>query len=84
MAVRFECPIYTYDFILEAAGIVLDDQEEEAPATLSSPEPAPTESNQLDTLSSDMLHQRLQEVIEKEDYEMAARIRDELKKREKN
>ena len=84
MAVRFECPIYTYDFILEAAGIVLDDQEEEAPATLSSPEPAPVESNQLDTLSSDMLHQRLQEVIEKEDYEMAARIRDELKKREKN
>ncbi|MFN7327702.1 MAG: bifunctional nuclease domain-containing protein [Chitinophagales bacterium] len=84
MAVRFECPIYTYDFILEAAGIVLDDQEEEAPATLSSPEPAPAESNQLDTLSSDMLHQRLQEVIEKEDYEMAARIRDELKKREKN
>lgn len=84
MAVRFECPIYTYDFILEAAGIVLDDQEEEAPATLSSPEPAPSESNQLDTLSSDMLHQRLQEVIEKEDYEMAARIRDELKKREKN
>lgn len=84
MAVRFECPIYTYDFILEAAGIVLDDQEEEAPATISAPEPAPTESNQLDTLSADLLHQRLQEVIEKEDYEMAARIRDELKKREKN
>ena len=84
MAVRFECPIYTYDFILEAAGIVLDDQEEEAPATISAPEPAPAESNQLDTLSADLLHQRLQEVIAKEDYEMAARIRDELKKREKN
>ena len=27
MAVRFECPIFTYDFILEAAGVILEDQE---------------------------------------------------------
>jgi bifunctional DNase/RNase len=84
MAVRFECPIYTYDFILEAAGIVLDDQEEETPASTDISAEPPEETNQLDALSSDVLHQRLQEVIEKEDYETAARIRDELKKREKN
>jgi len=84
MAVRFECPIYTYDFILEAAGIVLDDQDEETPAATEISAETPEETNQLDALSSDVLHQRLQEVIEKEDYETAARIRDELKKREKN
>jgi hypothetical protein len=84
MAVRFECPIYTYDFILEAAGIVLDDQDEETPAATEISAEPPEETNQLDALSSDVLHQRLQEVIEKEDYETAARIRDELKKREKN
>ena len=32
MAVRFECPIFTYDFILEAAGVVLEDTEEGATA----------------------------------------------------
>ena len=30
MAVRFECPVYTYEFILDAAGVILEDNEEEA------------------------------------------------------
>lgn len=83
MAVRFECPIYTYDFILEAAGIVLDEQDEDN-KQLQAQAPVSMDANQLEAMSSDVLHQRLQEVIEQEDYEMAARIRDELKKREKN
>jgi uncharacterized protein len=82
MAVRFECPIYTYDFILDAAGIILEETEGETRTT-------PGKSISLDTTSlenwsADALQRRLQEVLESEDYESAARIRDEIKRREKN
>lgn len=83
MAVRFECPIYTYDFILEAAGVVLEDQDEEGGVgDASKMANANLDSDALETLSSDALHTKLQEVLESEDYEMAAKIRDELKRRE--
>ena len=83
MAVRFECPIYTYDFILEAAGVVLEEQEEEQQRSRAELQNAPkTSLEALETLPVDVLHKRLQEVLESEDYEMAAKIRDELKKRE--
>lgn len=84
MAVRFECPIYTYDFILEAAGIILDEQDDENAVQIEKTTKLPMDSDALEAFSSDALSQRLQEVLEKEDYEMAARIRDELKRREKN
>lgn len=85
MAVRFECPIYTYDFILEAAGIVLDEQDETSghqPVITQTTTTAEYEA--LDAYSSEALIDKLQEVLDAEDYEMAAKIRDELKKREKN
>jgi uncharacterized protein len=84
MAVRFECPIYTYDFILEAAGVVLDELEESG---VQSDRPAanmPVDSDALEAYSADMLQQRLSDALENEDYETAAKIRDELKRRERN
>ncbi len=83
MAVRFECPIYTYDFILEAAGVVLEDQDEEGGGAVGTAKmPANLDSDALETYSIDALHRRLQEVLDAEDYETAAKIRDELKRRE--
>jgi len=82
MAVRFECPIYTYDFILEAAGVVLEEQDEEGGGIGTSKMPANLDSDALETLSIEALQRRLQEVLEAEDYETAAKIRDELKRRE--
>lgn len=83
MAVRFDCPIYTYDFILEAAGVVLDEQEEEANAETSQRiSQVVVDTGSLDTYSLDALQSRLQEVLESEDYETAAKIRDEIKRRE--
>jgi uncharacterized protein len=87
MAVRFECPIYTYDFILEAAGVVLDENEEEGGSNRRPVIPtanANMDSQPLERLSSQELHDRLHNVLEAEDYEMAAKIRDEIKRREKN
>ncbi|MCB0533001.1 MAG: bifunctional nuclease family protein [Lewinellaceae bacterium] len=86
MAVRFDCPIFTYDFILEAAGVVLEDQEEEGMESSGEQRPASTpqaiDVSALETYSAEALHNRLQEVLEAEDYETAAKIRDELKRRE--
>jgi hypothetical protein len=81
MAVRFECPIYTYDFILEAAGVILDEQEPGAAARVAE-EKAHFDSDALEHFTMDALHSKLQEVLEAEDYESAAKIRDEIKKRE--
>jgi hypothetical protein len=86
MAVRFDCPIYTYDFILEAAGVVLEEQEDDdqsrSASGMPSGQPSLAESDAIETFSVEQLQRRLQEVLESEDYEMAARIRDELKRRE--
>ncbi len=84
MAVRFDCPIYTYDFILEAAGVVLEDQEDDDnQARTQQQAPSPVlDPNALKTYTLEALQTRLQEVLEAEDYEVAARIRDEIKRRE--
>ncbi|MFN4256811.1 MAG: bifunctional nuclease domain-containing protein [Saprospiraceae bacterium] len=85
MAVRFGCPIYTYDFILEAAGVVLEETEEGG--VIANRRPTPMTSNEvesLDQFSEELLQRKLQEVLELEDYETAAKIRDELKRRESN
>lgn len=83
MAVRYECPIYSYEFILEAAGVVLEDQDiqEEGAET-----PKPKRKKTPDTLESyslKALNQLLDDVLESEDYERAAKIRDEINKRKK-
>ena len=76
MAVRFECPIYTFDTILETAGVVLEvapdgDEEEEVAE----------EGNSYATKSSETLSELLEEALGEENYEKAAKIRDEIKKR---
>ncbi len=82
LAVRFECQIYTYEFILEAAGIVIESEmaEAEEPAKTGQ-KPAPTSANYA-RFNIEELKRMMQESLENEDYEQAARIRDELKKRE--
>jgi uncharacterized protein len=88
MAVRFECPIYTYDFILEAAGMILEDpigedDEDGDKSIVRTATKIPADSDALEGFGIDALQQRMQEAIEGEDYETAARIRDELKRRER-
>ena len=85
MAVRFNCPIYTYEFILDAAGVILEDGEEK-PKKAKKRKRAKksiTKSNsaQLNEYSVEDLTKMLSDVLADEDYEKAAQIRDEIKRR---
>ncbi|KGE87320.1 bifunctional nuclease family protein [Phaeodactylibacter xiamenensis] len=81
MAVRFDCPIYTYEFILDAAGVVLEDEGDEDMG-----EPAEAEVTEkkasLSSYSVDDLRKMLDEVLSEENYERAAEIRDEIDRRQ--
>ena len=84
VAVRFDCPIYTYEFILSSAGIVIEGNEfvyleniSEAPEETTPVNPAAGFS----ALSTDELKTKLQEALAEESYEKAAKIRDELNRR---
>ena len=83
IALRFDAAIYTYARILDEAGIVLTEESEEALEDLSKKEPAKSKkkSKDLKDLSIEKLNLLLQDAIEKEDYEKAAKIRDELGRR---
>ncbi len=87
LAVRFGCPIYTYEKIIDSAGIVMDDKGEPAPAgqmETSSPSEKTSANEDLKNLSVEELNQLLNEVLENEDYMKAIAIRDEINSRKKN
>ena len=79
LALRFNCPIYTYEEILVKAGIILDMGESEKDAGLY--DPIDENPQFLSSSSIEDLKNMLKEAIEKEDYERASEIRDEIKRR---
>jgi bifunctional DNase/RNase len=72
MAVRFGCPIYTFDFIMDSAGVILD-EEDQPQEKKSSAKP---KSASIENMSISSLEKLLDESLAKEDYEKAAQIRD--------
>ena len=83
LAVRFGCPVYTYDHILESAGILMEDAPggKKKPTTTTTAEPGSRDD--LSGLSLEELNTLLTEVLDQEDYIRAISIRDEIQKREK-
>jgi bifunctional DNase/RNase len=94
LAVRFKCPIYTHEFILSSAGIILDEsQEGEDDLTnqlesieedIEAIEIEEPKSLSYDDLTIEELTKRLQVAIESENYEEASKIKSELDKRNAN
>ena len=85
LAVRFNCPINTYEFILSQAGIVLDDESLAPPEATEEIDPLmEVESNDVLKKSTEELKQMLDAALDDEDYEKASRIRDELNNRKKS
>lgn len=86
LAVRFDAPIYTYEFLLSSSGVIIEDGDfafmENIQSTAISPEVTP-QSTQLSytDMSDEELEKKLLRAIEDESYEKAARIRDEITKR---
>ncbi|MBK7812111.1 MAG: bifunctional nuclease family protein [Saprospiraceae bacterium] len=78
MAVRFSCPIYTYESILEEAGVIFEETEEQS---IKVDQKTKTKSVGFDRYTSEELNNLLKDVLADEDYEKAAQIRDELNKR---
>jgi uncharacterized protein len=81
LAVRFGCSIYTYENILESAGILMEDDDKKKKTSTSSA-PVTTEGpdkEDLKKLSLEELNTLLTDVLEQEDYIRAIAIRDELK-----
>lgn len=89
LAVRFNAVIYTYEFILSSAGIVIEgndflflenmDSITKEHSSEDMPTSIPVSGYQ--SLSVEELQQKLEEALAEEAYEKAARIRDELNKR---
>ncbi len=86
LAVRFGCPIFTFENILEQAGVLMEDEPKKSAAEPIGPATITTEgsgSENLKNLSLDELHKLLNDVLEHEDYIKAIAIRDEIKSRGK-
>lgn len=107
LAVRFNCPIYTYDFIMNSAGIVIEGndfafleniesinsgKDETDPDSLEeiksedanySKQPPSSKPSPYASLSLEQLEKNLDKAIENEQYETAAKIRDEIEKRKR-
>lgn len=81
MAVRFECPIYTFGFIMEEAGVLLENTEGDTPIKASKPK---KNASSISSMSIAELNKELDSVLDNEDYEKAARIRDEINKRKES
>jgi len=79
MAVRFGCSIFTFEFIMEAAGVLLDDSENDK--LMKSEVKTGSTKNNLENYSLKALEKMLDDVLQDEDYEKAAKIRDEINKR---
>ncbi len=89
IAVRFGCPIYTYEFILSSAGIVLEEETANpSEVVASAEEPAHSEKKEEETdirkKSTEELKELLNKALLEEQYERASQLRDELNNRKKS
>lgn len=83
LATRFDCPVYTYEHILEKAGVVLDESSEKGEENIESEKQMEVEEEEAQGSDLSNLHERLNAAVRDENYEEAARLRDEISKREK-
>lgn len=90
IGIRFDAPIFTHENILAEAGIVLTDEEEDEEKEKTETKPdtkvkakkdVPKKGDDFKNYSVEKLKELLKDAINKEDYERAAKLRDELGKR---
>jgi bifunctional DNase/RNase len=80
LSLRFRCPIYTYENILQAAGLAIEDDKTKEKQQEYAEDISYTEYKEM-TLNE--LQDLLEKAVENEEYEKASLIRDEINKRKK-
>jgi uncharacterized protein len=88
LAIRFKCPLYTTESVLRKAGIIMQEESQEKDISVSEhhepDEPHEQETaNPIERASEQELNDMMMKAISNEDYELAAKIRDEIEKRRK-
>jgi bifunctional DNase/RNase len=79
LAVRFKCPIYTFEDVMEEAGIIVDASDEESlNEEISEQNTQANSPNDLSKASLENLHVLLNDALQIEDYVLAAKSRDEI------
>ena len=84
IGLRFDIPIYTYESILSEAGIISNtsaDEDDEDESSIKETVPSKSSKDQMPDLSYDELQRMLEDALSREDYEKAAKIRDEMGRR---
>ena len=83
MAIRYSCPIFTYEDVLSRAGIIINPIKKEK-LSLEEEEDKIPDDNKLSSYSLKRLEKILEKAIEEENYEKASEIRDEINRRKNN
>jgi bifunctional DNase/RNase len=83
IALRFNCPIYITEEILEKAGITVAPSETAAQNSSDNETEIEHEATKYGSFSDEELFKIIDEAVKTEDYERAASIRDEIEKRKK-
>lgn len=85
LAVRFKCPIYTHEFILKDAGIILDQADDsDTKEDAKTKTPAKKQKKDIASLPLNELNTKLEKALNTEDYEEASKLRDEINRRDGN
>lgn len=83
LSLRFDCPIYTSEEILEKAGITINPAETETDTQSGVSEIVEPQSGKYASYNDEELYKLIDEAVKTEDYERAAAVRDEIEKRKR-
>jgi len=83
LSLRFGCPIFTSEEILEKAGITINPADSEIDTTADVNEIFESGSGKYSSYNDEELYKLIDEAVKTEDYERAAAVRDEIEKRKK-
>lgn len=81
LALRFRCPIFTNEKVMDKAGIAVELETDQVEGLLNEQAPSEEESNEYQRYDMEELEQMLEEAISQENYEEASLLRDEINKR---
>ncbi|KRO90225.1 MAG: DUF151 domain-containing protein [Bacteroidetes bacterium] len=81
LAIRFNAPIFTYEDVLNKAGIILESQDSKKTKKDSKKQTPKIKKIEYSKFSANQLEKAIVIAVKNEDYELAAHLRDEIKRK---